>query len=393
MPREEMLAMLLAGGKGTRLGVLTKNIAKPAVPFGAEYRLIDFPLSNCTNSGINTVGVLTQYKPLILNSYIGSGSSWDLDRHNGGVTVLPPYVKEGGGSWYKGTADAIYQNIEFIDIYDPEYVLVLSGDHIYKMDYAEMLEYHKEKNADVTIGVLEVPWEETHRFGIMNTNQDQKIIEFQEKPENAKNNLASMGIYIFSWEYLRKYLTAEAEENDDSAGDFGHDIIPKMMTDDLNFYAYTFKDYWKDVGTVESYWQAHMDLLGENPELDLQDRNWIIYSVNPNRPPQYLSEDAVVANSLINKGTQIMGTVKNSVLFFGVKIAKDAVVEDSVILPNTRINSGAKIKNSIVGRNVIIEKNSEIGIDNESEDLKISVIGDDEVIPEASKIKAGMVVG
>jgi glucose-1-phosphate adenylyltransferase len=393
MPREEMLAMLLAGGKGTRLGVLTKSIAKPAVPFGAEYRLIDFPLSNCTNSGINTVGVLTQYKPLILNSYIGNGSSWDLDRHNGGVTVLPPYVKEGGGSWYKGTADAIYQNIEFIDIYDPEYVLVLSGDHIYKMDYAEMLNYHKEKKADITIGVLEVPWEETHRFGIMNTNSEQKIIEFQEKPENAKNNLASMGLYIFRWEYLKKYLIAEAEENNDSAGDFGHDIIPKMMADELSFYAYTFKDYWKDVGTVESYWQAHMDLLGENPELDLQDRNWIIYSVNPNRPPQYLSEDAVVDNSMINKGTQIMGTVKNSVLFFGVRIAKDAVVENSVILPNTRINVGAKIKNSIVGRNVIIEKDSEIGIENETKDLKITVIGDDEVIPEASKIKAGMVVG
>ncbi|TDS34612.1 glucose-1-phosphate adenylyltransferase [Halanaerobium congolense] len=393
MPKEEMIAMLLAGGKGTRLGVLTRNIAKPAVPFGAEYRLIDFPLSNCSNSGITTVGVLTQYKPLILNSYIGSGSSWDLDRHNGGVTVLPPYVKEGGGSWYKGTADAIYQNIEFIDIHDPEYVLVLSGDHIYKMDYSEMLNYHKNKNVDATIGVLEVPWEETHRFGIMNTNQDQKIIEFQEKPENAKNNLASMGIYIFNWEYLKKYLKAEAEANDDSAGDFGHDIIPQMMADQLNFYAFTFKDYWKDVGTVESYWQAHMDLLGENPELDLQDRNWIIYSVNPNRPPQYLSEDAVVDNSMINKGTQIMGTVKNSVLFFGVKVARDAVVEDSVILPNTRISSGAKIKNSIVGRNVIIEKDSQIGLENEDQDLKITVIGDDEVIPEASNIKAGMVVG
>ena len=397
MPKEEMVAMLLAGGKGTRLGVLTKNIAKPAVPFGAEYRLIDFPLSNCTNSGITTVGVLTQYKPLVLNSYIGSGSSWDLDRHNGGVTVLPPYVKEGGGSWYKGTADAIYQNIEFIDIHDPEYVLVLSGDHIYKMDYAEMLNYHKTKNADITIGVLEVPWEETHRFGIMNTNEEQKIIEFQEKPENAKNNLASMGIYIFNWEYLRKYLIEEAEENDDSAGDFGHNIIPKMMADNLNFYAYTFKDYWKDVGTIESYWQAHMDLLGEKPALDLQDRNWVIYSVNPNRPPQYLSEDAVVDNSMINKGAQIMGTVKNSVLFYGVKVAQDAIVEDSVILPNTRISSGAKIKNSIVGRNVIVEKNSKIGIEaaeeNTEDELQITVIGDDEVIPEASNIKAGMVVG
>ncbi|TDO94393.1 glucose-1-phosphate adenylyltransferase [Halanaerobium saccharolyticum] len=396
MPKEEMVAMLLAGGKGTRLGVLTNNIAKPAVPFGAEYRLIDFPLSNCTNSGITTVGVLTQYKPLVLNSYIGSGSSWDLDRHNGGVTVLPPYVREGGGSWYKGTADAIYQNIEFLDIHDPEYVLVLSGDHIYKMDYAEMLNYHKEKNADISIGVVEVPWKETHRFGIMNTNQDQKIIEFQEKPENAKNNLASMGIYIFNWEYLRKYLIEEAEENEDSAGDFGHNIIPKMMADELNFYAYTFDGYWKDVGTIESYWQAHMDLLGEEPDLELQDRNWIIYSVNPNRPPQYLSEDAVVDNSMINKGTQIMGTVKNSVLFFGVKVAQDAVVEDSVILPNTRVNTGAKIKNSIVGRNVIVEKDSKIGIEKEkeaSDELKITVIGDDEVIPEASNIKAGMVVG
>ncbi len=393
MPKEEMVAMLLAGGKGTRLGVLTNNIAKPAVPFGAEYRLIDFPLSNCTNSGITTVGVLTQYKPLVLNSYIGSGSSWDLDRHNGGVTVLPPYVKEGGGSWYKGTADAIYQNIEFLDIHDPEYVLVLSGDHIYKMDYSEMLNYHKQKNADISIGVLEVPWEETHRFGIMNTNEDQKIIEFQEKPENAKNNLASMGIYIFNWDHLRKYLIEEAEANNDSAGDFGHNIIPKMMEDKLNFYAYTFKDYWKDVGTIKSYWQAHMDLLGENPDLDLQDRNWIIYSVNPNRPPQYLSEDAEVENSMINKGTQIMGTVKNSVLFFGVKIAQDAVVEDSVVLPNTRIGNGARIKNSIIGRNVIIEKNSQVGIENESDELEITVIGDDEIIPKDSKIKSGMVVG
>jgi glucose-1-phosphate adenylyltransferase len=393
MPKEEMLAMLLAGGKGTRLGVLTKNIAKPAVPFGAEYRLIDFPLSNCSNSGINTVGVLTQYKPLVLNSYIGNGGSWDLDRNSGGVTVLPPYVKEGGGSWYKGTADAIYQNIEFIDINDPEYVLVLSGDHIYKMDYSVMLDFHKQKNADVTIAVLEVPWEETHRFGIMNTNDDSKIIEFQEKPEEAKNNLASMGIYIFNWESLRKYLIEEAAENEDSAGDFGHDIIPAMMEDDLSFYAYTFKDYWKDVGTIKSYWQAHMDLLGEKPELDLQDRNWIIYSVNPNRPPQYISEFAEVENSMINKGAQIMGSVKNSVLFFGVKVSKDAEVENSVILPNARINKGAKIKNAIIGRNVIIEKDSLLGISDDSDELNITIIGDDELIPEASKIKSGTVVG
>lgn len=394
MPKEEMLAMLLAGGKGTRLGVLTQNIAKPAVPFGGEYRLIDFPLSNCSNSGISTVGVLTQYKPLVLNSYIGNGRSWDLDRNNGGVTVLPPYVKEGGGSWYQGTADAIYQNIEFIDLYDPEYVLVLSGDHIYKMDYAKMLNYHKKKNADATIGVLEVPWEETHRFGIMNTDQKQKIIEFQEKPENAKNNLASMGIYIFDWKSLRKYLTAEAEQNNDSAGDFGHNILPRMMADQLNFYAYTFKGYWKDVGTIESYWQAHMDLLGEQPKLNLQDRSWVIYSVNPNRPPQYISEDAEVDNSMINKGTQVMGKVKNSLLFFGVKVAEGAVIENSVVLPNSRIGKNARIKNSIIGRNVVIEKNSQIGIKAaKNNELKITVIGDDELIPEDSNIKTGMVVG
>lgn len=398
MAKEEMISMLLAGGKGTRLGVLTKNIAKPAVPFGAEYRLIDFPLSNCTNSGLNTVGVLTQYKPLILNSYIGSGSSWDLDRNKGGVTVLPPYVKEGGGSWYQGTADAIYQNLEFIEIYDPEYVLVLSGDHIYKMDYSEMLKYHKAKKADITIGVLPVPWEETHRFGIINTNKDQKIIEFQEKPKNAKNNLASMGIYIFNWQHLKKYLTSQAEAENGSAGDFGHDIIPKMMADQLNFYAYTFNGYWKDVGTIESYWQAHMDLLGENPNLDLQDRNWIIYSVNPNRPPQYLAETAVISNSMINKGTQIMGEVKNSILFFGVKVGKNAKVENSVILPNTLIRDNAKIKNSIIGRNVIIEKDSQIGMkaqknNAKEKELQITVIGDDEIIPESSNIQAGMVVG
>ncbi|MCC3144500.1 glucose-1-phosphate adenylyltransferase [Halanaerobium sp. Z-7514] len=393
MPKVEMLAMLLAGGKGSRLGVLTNNIAKPAVPFGAEYRLIDFPLSNCSNSGITTVGVLTQYKPLVLNRYIGSGSSWDLDRHTGGVTVLPPYVKEGGGHWYKGTADAIYQNIEFIDLYDPEYVLVLSGDHIYKMDYSKMLEFHKEKKAEVSIAVLEVPWEETHRFGIMNTNQEQKIIEFQEKPKEAKNNLASMGIYIFNWETLRKYLNEEAERNEDSAGDFGHNIIPAMMNDQLAFYAYTFKDYWKDVGTIESYWQAHMDLLGDQSKLDLQDRKWVIYSVNPNRPPQYISGKAEVENSIINKGAQIMGRVKNSVLFFGVKVGRDAVIEDSVILPNSSIASGSHIKNSIIGRNVTIEKNSQIGVDSDSDQIKITVVGDEELIPESSQIKSGTVVG
>jgi len=327
MANLELLAMILAGGKGSRLGVLTKNIAKPAVPFGGEYRLIDFPLSNCSNSGIDTVGVLTQYKPLVLNSYIGNGSSWDLDRNRGGVTVLPPYVKETGGSWYKGTADAIYQNIEFIDIYDPEYVLILSGDHIYKMDYSLMLDYHKEKNAEATIGVLEVPLEDANRFGIMNTDDSQRIFEFQEKPEKPKNNLASMGIYIFKWETLKKYLLKDAE-NDDSDGDFGKNIIPAMINNDLLIYAYKFTDYWKDVGTIESYWGAHMDLLGDSPELDLHDRNWIIYSVNPNNPPQYIAETAEVDHSLINKGTQVLGKIENSVLFFGVRVERDVIIEE-----------------------------------------------------------------
>jgi len=371
MPKEEMIAMLLAGGKGTRLGVLTKNIAKPAVPFGAEYRLIDFPLSNCTNSGINTVGVLTQYKPLVLNSYIGSGSSWDLDRHNGGVTVLPPYVKEGGGSWYKGTADAIYQNIEFIDIHDPEYVLVLSGDHIYKMDYAEMLNYHKEKNSDITIAVLEVPWEETHRFGIMNTNENQKIIEFQEKPENAKNNLASMGIYIFSWEYLKKYLKAEAEAeaNNDSAGDFGHNIIPKMMADKLNFYAYTFKGYWKDVGTIDSLWEANMDLIYHRDELNLADPSWKIYTEDITVPPQYMGPNASIENAYINQGCVVDGTVINSVLFTGVKVDKGAVVKDSVLMPFSHIKSNAFVQRVIVADDVVIEEGSKVGKESGEIDL------------------------
>ncbi|RCW49854.1 MULTISPECIES: glucose-1-phosphate adenylyltransferase [unclassified Halanaerobium] len=392
MANPELLAMILAGGKGSRLGVLTKNIAKPAVPFGGEYRLIDFPLSNCSNSGIDTVGVLTQYKPLVLNSYIGNGRSWDLDLNRGGVTVLPPYVKETGGSWYRGTADAIYQNIEFIDINDPEYVLILSGDHIYKMDYSLMLDYHKEKNAEATIGVLEVPLEDANRFGIMNTDNSQRIFEFQEKPENPKNNLASMGIYIFKWETLKKYLLKDAE-NDDSDGDFGKDIIPAMINNDLQIYAYKFTDYWKDVGTIKSYWRAHMDLLGDSPELNLHDRNWIIYSVNPNKPPQYIAETAEVDHSLINKGTQVLGKIKNSVLFFGVLVERDVIIENSVILPNSRIGKGSHIKNSIIGRNVTVEANSKIGADNQTEELKITVVGDEETVKKNSSIKSGTVVG
>lgn len=266
MAKKEIVAMLLAGGKGTRLGVLTNNLAKPAVPFGAEFRLIDFPLSNCSNSGIDTVGILTQYEPLILNSYIGNGSSWELDRNNGGVTVLPPYVHDGGGSWYNGTADAVYHNINYIDRYNPDYVLVLSGDHIYKMDYSKMLDFHKKKEADASIAVIEVPWKETHRFGIMNTNKDHKIIEFQEKPDKAKNNLASMGIYIFNWPTLKEHLIKDSR-NPDSSGDFGKNIIPSLIKNNQSAYAYEYGGYWMDVGTIESYWKAHMDLIKKDAGL------------------------------------------------------------------------------------------------------------------------------
>ncbi len=392
MSKKEMVAMLLAGGKGTRLGVLTKEIAKPAVPFGAEYRLIDFPLSNCSNSNIDTVGVLTQYEPLVLNSYIGNGSSWDLDRRDGGVTVLPPYIREGGGSWYKGTAHAIYENIKYIDLYDPDYVLVLSGDHIYKMDYSVMLEDHKATNADASIAVMEVPWEDTNRFGVMITDDKKRIVDFQEKPDDARSNLASMGIYIFNWPMLRDYLQEDAE-NPDSSGDFGNDIIPAMLDDQLHLNAYTFSGYWKDVGTIKSYWQAHMDLLKtDNMGLNLYDRDWVIYSVNPNRPPQYLSSEAKVKNSMINKGTKIQGEVENSVIFYGVEIGRNAVIKDSVIMPNVKIEDGAYINKAIIGQDSLIKDSARIGI---GDVLKydVTVIGEGEIITNGAKIEHGSIVG
>lgn len=392
MSKKEMVAMLLAGGKGTRLGVLTKEIAKPAVPFGAEYRLIDFPLSNCSNSNIDTVGVLTQYEPLVLNSYIGNGSSWDLDRRDGGVTVLPPYIREGGGSWYKGTAHAIYENIKYIDLYDPDYVLVLSGDHIYKMDYSVMLEDHKATDADASIAVMEVPWEDTNRFGVMITDDKKRIVDFQEKPDDARSNLASMGIYIFNWPMLRDYLQEDAE-NPDSSGDFGNDIIPAMLDDKLHLNAYTFSGYWKDVGTIKSYWQAHMDLLKtDNMGLNLYDRDWVIYSVNPNRPPQYLSSEAKVRNSMINKGTRIQGEVENSVIFYGVEIGRNAVIKDSVIMPNVKIEDGAYINKAIIGQDSLIKDSARIGI---GDVLKydVTVIGEGEIITNGAKIEHGSIVG
>jgi glucose-1-phosphate adenylyltransferase len=353
MGKKKCVAMLLAGGKGSRLNSLTKDLAKPAVPFGGKYRIIDFTLSNCTNSGIDTVGVLTQYQPLLLNSYIGIGSAWDLDRKDGGVTVLPPYAESSEVKWYTGTASAIYQNLNYLKQYQPEYVLILSGDHIYKMNYESMLEFHIEKRADVTISLIEVPWVEASRFGIMNTSEDMRIVEFEEKPANPKNNLASMGIYIFSWNTLKEYLEMDAR-NSKSSHDFGKDIIPMLLEENKKLFAYPFKGYWKDVGTVQSLWEANMDLLNEQCELDLFDHDWRIYSVNPNRPPQYISQEAVVRESLINEGCTIEGEIDKSVLFQGVSVGKGSVIKESVIMPDAFIGENVRIEKAIVPCDVII---------------------------------------
>ncbi len=353
MAKENCVAMLLAGGKGSRLSSLTKSLAKPAVPFGGKYRIIDFTLSNCTNSGIETVGVLTQYQPLVLNTYIGIGSAWDLDRKNGGVTVLPPYTEASEVRWYTGTASAIYQNVNYIDQYDPEYVLILSGDHIYKMDYSRMLDFHIEKKSDATISVIEVNWDEANRFGIMNTDETMKIVEFEEKPAFPKNNLASMGIYIFNWSLLKEYLEMD-DRNPESSHDFGKDVIPLLLDEKKKLMAYPFKGYWKDVGTVKSLWEANMDLLDDACELDLYDQTWKIYSVNPNEPPHYISEEALVENSLINEGCMIKGTVKQSVLFQGATVKKGAHVSRSVIMPDALIGENVFIDKAIVPEHVVI---------------------------------------
>lgn len=345
--------MLLAGGKGSRLHSLTKNLAKPAVPFGGKYRIIDFTLSNCTNSGIDTVGVLTQYQPLVLNSYIGIGSAWDLDRRNGGVTVLPPYSESSEVKWYNGTASAIYQNLNFLMQYDPEYVLILSGDHIYKMDYECMLEYHIEKDADVSISVIEVPWEEANRFGIMNTNAEMRIIDFVEKPDAPINNLASMGIYIFNWSVLKEYLEKDNKDST-SSHDFGKDVIPMLLKENKRLFAYPFKGYWKDVGTVQSLWEANMDLLDEECELNLFDYDWRIYSVNPNHPPQYISPTAKVEESLINEGCIIEGDIERSVLFQGVSVGKASFIRETVVMPNAQIGQNVFIENAIIPTNMVI---------------------------------------
>ncbi|MBS5886847.1 MAG: glucose-1-phosphate adenylyltransferase [Clostridium sp.] len=360
MGKKEIVAMVLAGGQGSRLGILTKNIAKPAVPFGGKYRIIDFPLSNCSNSGIYTVGVLTQYKPLDLNSHIGIGDPWDLDRRDGGVSILPPYQEEKGGDWYKGTANAIYQNIEYVDRYDPEYVLILSGDHIYKMNYDNMLEFHKDNGADATIAVIDVPLEEASRFGIMNTREDNTIYEFEEKPSEPKSTNASMGIYIFNWAVLKKFL--REDENDlSSSNDFGKNIIPKMLNEGRKLIAYPFKGYWKDVGTIDSLWEANMDLLKIDNDLNLYDSEWKIYSQNQVRPAHYIGEEAKIVNSLIVEGCIINGKIENSVLSQGVYVGKNTVIRDSVIMPNAQIGDNVVIDKAIVGSNAIINHGCRIG--------------------------------
>ena len=376
--------MLLAGGQGSRLGLLTKVMAKPAVPFGGKYRIIDFPLSNCTNSNIDTVGVLTQYRPLELNSYIGSGQTWDLDLSYGGVYVLPPYATADSSEWYNGTANAIYQNFGFIEQFDPEYVLVLSGDHIYKMDYNRMLSSHIERNADVTIAVRPVPWEVAPSFGIMNVDENDAIIEFEEKPKQPKSNLASMGVYIFTWKVMKEYLTADAADPK-SQNDFGKNIIPNLLNDKKALYAYAFTDYWKDVGTIASLWEANMDLLKTPPEFDLTDPRWKIYSRTPVMPPHFIADGAEVNNSMVTEGCDIAGAVRDSVLFAGVKVEAGAVVEDSVIMPGTVIKAGAVVRRAIVSENCVISAGCVVG----EAQGDIALIGQDTTLPEGFVVKAG----
>lgn len=358
--KTECVAMLLAGGQGSRLGALTKNIAKPAVPYGGKYRIIDFPLSNCINSGIDTVGVLTQYQPLELNDYIGSGQPWDLDRAFGGVHILSPYQQIEGTDWYRGTANAIYQNLNFIERYNPEYVVILSGDHIYKMDYSKMLDFHVKNAADCTIAVLEVSMEEATRFGIMNTDENNRIFEFEEKPAHPKSNKASMGVYVFSWPALKHYLTQD-EANKDSHNDFGKDIIPAMLADEKRLFAYNFDGYWKDVGTIDSLWEANMDILNPKQPLELNDPNWRIYARSMALPPHFIAESAEVISSLVSEGCMVEGKVADSVLFSGAVVEKGAIVEDSVIMPGAVIKEGAKVQYAIVAENAVVDRGAVVG--------------------------------
>lgn len=389
--KTECIAMLLAGGQGSRLGVLTKNIAKPAVPYGGKYRIIDFPLSNCVNSGIYTVGVLTQYQPLELNDYIGNGGPWDLDRANGGVHILSPYQQIKGTEWYKGTANAIYQNINFIDRYNPEYVAVLSGDHIYKMDYAKMLQFHKEKDAACTIAMLEVPWEEASRFGLMFTDEDGKITAFEEKPKNPKSNKASMGVYMFTWEKLRKYLIDD-ENNPDSSNDFGKNVIPAMHGAGERLFAYEFDGYWKDVGTIDSLWEANLDLLNKKANIDLSDPSWKIYGRGTISAPQYISDSAKVENSIVAEGCEIEGDIDYSVLFSDVKVEEGATVKYSIVMPGAVIKKGAVVQYAMVAENSVIEEGAHVGENPEKcenlDDWGVSVVGASIKVGEGATVKA-----
>ena len=376
--------MLLAGGQGSRLYALTEKTAKPAVPFGGKYRIIDFPLSNCVNSGFDTVGVLTQYQPLVLNDYIGNGLPWDMDRAYGGVKILPPYQGKKGADWYRGTANAIYQNMEFIDRYDPDYVLILSGDHIYKMDYAKMLDYHKKMQADCTIAVIDVPLEEASRFGIMSTDENGKIFKFSEKPKKPDSTQASMGIYIFNKDVLFRYLNADADDPK-SANDFGKNIIPNMLAAQEKMYAYPFVGYWKDVGTIASLWEANMDLLGDDPVLKLNDEEWRIYSRHEPHAPQFVGKDAVIENSSLTEGCEVYGTVRNSVLGSGVKVMEDATVCDAVIMENVVIGEGASVRYSIIDHDVTVGNHARVGADRETAS-GISVIGSGITLPDGCVI-------
>ena len=384
--KKEIVAMLLAGGQGTRLQVLTKDMAKPAVPFGGKYRIIDFPLSNCSNSGISTVGVLTQFMPLELNSYMGNGNPWDLDRVDGGLTILPPYTAGKTGEWYKGTANAIYQNIKYIEQYDPEYVLILSGDHIYKMNYNKMLDFHKEKEADLTVAHINVPLEEASRFGILNTNDDLQIIEFLEKPENPISNKASMGIYIFNWKVLKEYLIRD-EENPESEKDFGKNIIPMLLEENRRIFAFPFAGYWKDVGTIESLWEANMDLIKRRDEFNISDKTWKVYYRHEGKLPQFIGDSAQVTDSMISDGTIVLGTVHESIVSSGVSIGKNAKVQGSIIMQNAVIEEGATVTNSIIAEGTVVKSGVTVGHSEvELGQDMITVIGKDEIVTEDTKV-------
>ena len=387
--KKKCVAMLLAGGQGSRLYALTQKVAKPAIPYGGKNRFIDFPLSNCINSGIDTVGVLTQYQPMVLNEYIGNGQPWDLDKMHGGVHVLPPYQTAAGASWYEGTANAIYQNMAFIERYDPEYVIVLGGDHIYKMDYSKMLDYYIANNADSTIAVIDVPRSEASRFGIMTCDEEGRIVDFTEKPKEPKSTLASMGIYVFSWEKLRKYLI-ENENANTGSKDFGKDIIPAMLANDERLFAYEFEGYWKDVGTLDSLWEANMDLLSPSVPLNLYDPNWKVYSRHNNMPPQYIGKNAHVENSMITEGSVVDGTVDFSIISSGVTIEEGASVKYSIVMPGTTIKKNAVVEYAIIGENCVVESDAMIGMNPESvpnrDDWGIAVLGHNITISSGKRV-------